>query len=103
MDISLVLTRKYSECLWELHGFEYDGLVWLDPTEKPTQEELESQYAQVLYEIEYKKVEDARRAAYSQNTDPLFFSYQRGEATKEEWEAAIQEIKLAHPYPEIIE
>lgn len=102
MDISLVLTRKYSECLWELHGFEYDGLVWLDESEKPTQEELESQYAQVVYEIEYKRVEDVRRAEYTATTDPIFFSYQRGEATKEEWEQAVQKIKTDNPYPEII-
>lgn len=102
MDISLVLTRKYSDCLWELHGFEYDGLVWLDESEKPTKEQLEAQYAQVSYEIEYKKVEVIRRVAYVETTDPMFFSYQRGETTKEEWEAAVQEIKLANPYPEII-
>ena len=102
MDISLVLTRNYSNCLWELHGFEYDGLVWLDEAPKPSQQELEAQYSQVVYEIEYKKVETIRRAAYVDTTDPIFFSYQRGETTKEEWEAAVQEIKLANPYPEII-
>lgn len=103
MDISIVLTRKYSDCLWELHGFDYDGLVWLDDSEKPSKEALESQYSQVLYEIEYKKVEEARRDAYTKNSDPIFFSYQRGEATKEDWELAVQEIKLANPYPAIIE
>lgn len=102
MDISLVLTRKYADCLWELHGFEYEGLVWLDESEKPTQQELESQYAQVVYEIERKKVEDTRKFLYTQVSDPLFFSYQRGENTYEEWKASVDAIKAENPYPEAV-
>jgi hypothetical protein len=102
MDISLVLTRKYADCLWELHGFEYEGLVWLDESDKPSLDELESQYSQVVYEIEYKRVEETRKSLYTQNSDPLFFSYQRGENTYEEWEASVNEIKLNNPYPEVV-
>jgi hypothetical protein len=40
-----------------------------------------------------------RSLAYQQEADPLFFKYQRGEATKEEWESKIEEIRQRYPYP----
>jgi hypothetical protein len=45
----------------------------------------------------------ARAAAYSAEADPLFFKTQRGEATVEEWEDKVQEIRARHPYPEAAE
>jgi hypothetical protein len=44
--------------------------------------------------------EQLRRWAYQQEADPLFFMSQRGEATVEEWQAKVQEIKARYPYPE---
>jgi hypothetical protein len=41
-----------------------------------------------------------RQAAYTQEADPLFFKWQAGEATKEEWEAKREEIRQRFPYPE---
>lgn len=40
-----------------------------------------------------------RRAAYTTESDPIFFMAQRGEATTEEWEAKVSEIKARFPYP----
>jgi len=31
--------------------------------------------------------------------NPLFFQAQRGEATLEEWQAKVAEIKVRYPYP----
>ena len=42
----------------------------------------------------------ARAAAYRAEADPLFFMSQRGEATVEEWQAKVAEIKAQFPYPE---
>jgi hypothetical protein len=65
-------------------GWTYDG-AWVAPVPPvPTREE----------------VEQARQAAYQQTADPLFFEYQRGDATEAEWLAAVQAVKDAHPYPE---
>lgn len=44
--------------------------------------------------------ENARRAAYVLEADPIFFMSQRGEATIEEWNAKVAEIKARYPYPE---
>jgi hypothetical protein len=48
-----------------------------------------------------KRVEQEalRKAAYIAESDPLFFKYQRDEATKEEWLAKIEEIKARYPDP----
>ncbi len=43
--------------------------------------------------------EAARQAAYREEADPLFFMAQRGEATMEEWQAKVAEIKARFPYP----
>ena len=40
-----------------------------------------------------------RNQAYIAESDPLFFKSQRGEATVEEWQAKIEEIKSRFPYP----
>ena len=41
-----------------------------------------------------------RQAAYTAEADPLFFKYQRGEATEQEWLDKIEEIRARYPYPE---
>jgi hypothetical protein len=45
--------------------------------------------------------EALRKAAYTAESDPLFFKYQRGDATKEEWLAKIEEIKARYPDPDV--
>lgn len=40
-----------------------------------------------------------RNQAYVAEADPLFFKSQRGEATVEEWQTKIEEIKSRFPYP----
>jgi len=47
-----------------------------------------------------RKVADAeanRRHAYREESDPLFFKAQRGEATMQEWEDKVAEIKERFP------
>ena len=41
-----------------------------------------------------------RQAAYTAESDPLFFKWQRGEGTKEAWEAKVAEIRKRFPEPE---
>ena len=44
----------------------------------------------------------ARAKAYVKESDPIFFQWQRGGATEQEWLDKIAEIKLRYPYPEVI-
>jgi len=46
-----------------------------------------------------ESVEVERRLAYAAISDPLFFEWQRGDATEQEWRDAVQAVKDAHPYP----
>ena len=43
--------------------------------------------------------EAKRHAAYTAEADPLFFKWQAGEGTEEEWKAKRQEIRDSYPYP----
>lgn len=47
--------------------------------------------------IKNEEAERERKAAYAAEADPLFFKAQRGEATLEEWQAKIAEIKARFP------
>lgn len=42
-----------------------------------------------------------RQSAYVSESDPIFFMAQRGEATMEEWQAKVDEIKARYPYPPV--
>ena len=53
--------------------------------------------AKLIPTLEQQKV--ARTEAYNTEADPLFFKTQRGEATLEEWQAKVAEIKARFPYP----
>ena len=65
-------------------GWLYQGGQFLPPPPVvPTKEEQEA----------------SRQAAYTSESDPIFFMAQRGEATMEEWQAKVAEIKARYPYP----
>jgi hypothetical protein len=68
------------------------GQVWevLDAT----QEEI----AERLMAME-QDAENSRARAYRNESDPLFFKWQRGEATEQEWLDKVAEIKLRYPKP----
>jgi uncharacterized membrane protein len=51
-----------------------------------------------LKEIKNKEAKQKRAVAYKEEADILFFKYQRGEVTKEEWLNKIKEIRNRYPY-----
>lgn len=95
----MVLATNYSGAQWSLTGNDYDTLQWYDDTPKPTQAELDAAWPQVDYQNQYAAVENARRAAYEAESDPLFFEWQRGDGTEQAWLDAVAAVKAAHPYP----
>ena len=98
-NYAMVLSAKYAGALWTLNGDDYSGLEWLDVTPKPTQAELDALWPQVQYETQCATVEQARLIAYEQTSDPLYFKWQRGDATEAEWREAVAKVKLDNPYP----
>ena len=68
-----------------------DALVPDKPTNNPDEDAKAQQLAEA---------KASRANAYAQESDPLFFKAQRGEATMEEWQAKVDEIRGRYPYPE---
>lgn len=99
VNYSLVLSTNYPGAQWSLNGDTYDGLEWLSDSAKPTQEELDAAWPAVQYANQCAQVEAARLAAYEKQSDPLYFKWQRGDGTKEEWLDAVAAVKAANPYP----
>jgi hypothetical protein len=57
------------------------------------------QAAEEEYLLQYNSLKLIRNAAYQEETDPLFFKYQRGEIEKQVWLDAVEDIKNRFPYP----
>jgi hypothetical protein len=99
MNIPLILTTNYPGEQWVLNGDDYSGLEWLSESPKPTKAALEKQSEQVEYDTQVKAVNAQRLSAYQQESDPIFFEFQRGENTEEAWKAKIAEIQARYPFP----
>jgi hypothetical protein len=99
IDYTAILVTNYPGTQWTLDGETYEGLTWLDETPKPTQAELDAQWAQVNYNNQYDLVAKTRHAEYIKTSDPIFFEWQRGTKTQADWDNAVQAIKDANPYP----
>jgi hypothetical protein len=101
VDYALILASLYPDAVWTLDGDDYAGLTWLDDSPKPTQAELDAKWPQVQYDRAYEQVELARHDAYTApgGPDSVFFRWQRGDATEQEYLDSVQAVKDAHPYP----
>ena len=94
-----VLQTNYVGAEWSISANDYDTLEWYSASTKPTQAELDAAWPTVDYNNQYTAVETTRRTQYEAQSDGLFFEWQRGTNTKEAWEAAVQAVKDANPYP----
>jgi hypothetical protein len=80
---------------WVLRG---DELEWLDQNQtQPTDAEIDAEVARLIALEPARIATENRKAAYQNEADPLFFKAQRGEATMEEWQAKVAEIKTRFP------
>jgi len=75
-----------------------DELEWLDANQsQPSDAEIEAEVARLTALEPARIATENRRAAYISEADPLFFKAQRGEATMEDWQAKVAEIKERFP------
>jgi hypothetical protein len=80
---------------WVLRG---DELEWLDTKQtQPTDAEIDAEVARLTALEPVRIATENRRAAYIAEADPLFFKAQRGEATMEEWQAKVADIRARFP------
>ena len=98
MDIAMILNKIRPEAKWSLDDNRFETLVWLSDDKPPTYQEVLSAWEEVEATIHNQRMERLRQEAYRNESDPLFFKYQRGDATKEEWLDKIEEIKQRYPY-----
>jgi hypothetical protein len=62
---------------------------------------VESEFKAEILRNEFNtQQKQKRQIAYEKQSDPIFMKSQRGEATKEEWEAKVAEIVARYPYQE---
>jgi DNA-binding transcriptional regulator YbjK len=98
-DYAAVLTANYGDAEWSI-GDTYESLIWMSDVEPPTQADLDAAWPQVQYDLEYARVEAARRARYQAETDGMYFSAMREDTPNlTDWIAAVDQIKADLPYP----
>lgn len=51
IDYATILTLKYPDSEWTIDGDDYDGLIWLSDTEKPSKETLNDLWETVKSEL----------------------------------------------------
>ena len=80
-----------------VNGDCYEGIIWYDERPLPSKEAIQAEFER-LQALEPARVAgENRHQAYINEADPLFFKAQRGEATMEEWQAKVAEIKARFP------
>jgi hypothetical protein len=98
MDIPAVLTRIRPGASWALNGDNFAGLTWLDDSPAPTLAEVEAAWPSTQAALENDQARRGRLSAFRDEADPLFFGWQRGENTEQEWLNKCEEIRQRFPY-----
>lgn len=87
----LVAHRRTDRGKWVLRA----ATIPEDPSPEALAEAREAAYQAALDGRDH-----ALREALAVEADPLFFRWQRDEATKEDWLTAVAEVKTRYPKPE---
>jgi hypothetical protein len=98
MNIAMILGQIRPGAKWSIDNNKFETLLWLEDSEPPAYQEILDAWEEVQANVHNQKMEKLRQKAYRDESDPLFFKYQREDATREEWLDKIQEIKDRYPY-----
>lgn len=83
---------------WTIDSESYEGINWLDSSQtKPSREELEQEIQRLTSQEPTRIALEKRLRAYQLESDSLFFKWQAGEASEEDWKAKRAEIKARYP------
>jgi len=101
-DYAQILSVNYPNTQWSLDGDDYSGLNWLDPSPKPTQEELDAlwpstqetlakqdckqQASKLLYETDWTTIPDV--------ADPANTPYLTNQAAFIAWRSQIRALAV---------
>lgn len=79
-------------------GHVYENILVLDKSKKlPSKSDCEKGIKALQLEWDARAINQQRQSAYQTESDPLFFKYQRGEATEQDWLDKVAEIKTRFP------
>jgi hypothetical protein len=100
IDYAKILEHNFQGSQWYMSSDTYESLEWLSETTKPTKAQLDGLWSVTQIKMANNVAKQNRENAYKFESDGLFFKAQRGEATIEEWQAKVAEIKARFPYQE---
>lgn len=101
MSYVLAFNKLCPKAEWLCDGSldNYDNFTWLDSRPQPSKAECDAVMAEVLAEVAEAEAKAKRQAAYQAEADPLYFGWQRGENTEQDWLDKVAEIRARYPYP----
>lgn len=79
---------------------KWDGSQWIFEDIPEPETEPEPEEPELTPEQQLEEVRSNRQYAFQQEADPLFFKWQAGEGTEQEWQSKREEIRERYPYPE---
>jgi hypothetical protein len=98
MDLPAVFQYLRPNAEWSLNGDTYIGLVWIGPGDAPTESECVEAWPLVQTALNNSIARNNRHRAFVAEADPLFFAWQRGENTEQDWLTKCAEIRARYPY-----
>lgn len=86
---------------WKCDGDlnNYDNFTWLSDQPQPSKADCDAILANLEAEQAHDRVKQARQSAYQVEADPLYFGWQRGENTEQDWLDKVADIRARYPYP----
>lgn len=85
-------------CPWTLNGETYEGLNWMDKNNsQPTKEEVEAEIARLQAEYDALEYKRKRAESYPDIKDQLDMLYWDKVNGTDNWQNAIEAIKVAYP------
>ena len=74
------------------------NVQWHDDRPQPTWDEIQAAQPNVETNLRNEQAKRARAQEFRSESDPLFFGWQRGENTEQEWLDKVAEIRARYPY-----
>jgi hypothetical protein len=101
MSYELAFSKLVPGAKWSCAGSfdQYENFTWHDERPQPTKSECDAVMAEAIAEKNQAVAKVKRQKAYQAEADPLYFGFQRGENTEQEWLDKVAEIRARFPYP----
>jgi hypothetical protein len=99
IDYAAILLAHFPGTEWVVSGMDYEGITWLSDSPKPSQADLDKLWDKTQKAVDADQVKAARLARFQVEADPIFFQYQRGQATEKQWLDAVKKIETDLPLP----